>query len=109
MIASLHPFTVFLIGAVLAALTTGRVRAVVLLATPAIGLANLALAETGTTATLRIFDYTLTYLRVDRLSLLFGYLFHIAAFIGMVFALHVKDREPDDALGLTERGGVVLS
>jgi len=92
MIASLHPFTIFLIGAVLAALTTGRVRAVVLLATPAIGLANLALAETGTTATLRIFDYTLTYLRVDRLSLLFGYLFHIAAFIGMVFALHVKDR-----------------
>ena len=88
----LHPFTVFLIGAVLAALTTGRVRAVVLLATPAIGLANLALGETGTTATLRIFDYTLTYLRVDRLSLLFGYLFHIAAFIGMVFALHVKDR-----------------
>ena len=88
----LHPFTVFLIGAVLAALTTGRVRAVVLLATPAIGLANLALAETGTTATLRIFDYTLTYLRVDRLSLLFGYLFHIAAFIGMVFALHIKDR-----------------
>ncbi len=92
MIASLHPFTIFLIGAVLAALTTGRVRAVVLLATPAIGLANLALAETGTTATLRIFDYTLTYLRIDRLSLLFGYLFHIAAFIGMVFALHVKDR-----------------
>ena len=90
--APLHPFTVFLIGAVLAALTTGRVRAVVLLATPAIGLANLALAETDTTATLRIFDYTLTYLRIDRLSLLFGYLFHIAAFIGMVFALHVKDR-----------------
>ena len=88
----LHPFTVFLIGAVLAALTTGRLRAVVLLATPAIGLANLALAETGTTATLRIFDYTLTYLRIDRLSLLFGYLFHIAAFIGMVFALHIKDR-----------------
>ena len=90
--APLHPFTVFLIGAVLAALTTGRLRAVVLLATPAIGLANLALAETDTTATLRIFDYTLTYLRIDRLSLLFGYLFHIAAFIGMVFALHVKDR-----------------
>ncbi len=88
----LHPFTVFLIGAVLAAFTTGRVRAVVLLATPAIGLANLALAETGTTATLRILDYTLTYLRADRLSLLFGYLFHVAAFIGMVFALHIKDR-----------------
>ena len=76
MITSLHPFTVFLIGAALAALTTGRLRAVVLLATPAAGLANLVVAESGTTATLAVFDYTLTYLRVDRLSLLFGYLFH---------------------------------
>jgi multicomponent Na+:H+ antiporter subunit D len=31
-------------------------------------------------------------LRVDRLSLLFGYLFHIAAFLGVVFSLHLRDR-----------------
>ncbi|MDP6949473.1 MAG: hypothetical protein QF485_10530, partial [Arenicellales bacterium] len=31
-------------------------------------------------------------LRVDALSLLFGYLFHIAAFLGVVFSLHVTDR-----------------
>jgi multicomponent Na+:H+ antiporter subunit D len=29
--------------------------------------------------------------RVDKLSLLFGYVFHLAAFIGLVFAWHVRD------------------
>ena len=32
--------------------------------------------------------------RVDKLSLLFGYLFHIAAFIGIVFALHLRETVP---------------
>ncbi len=31
-------------------------------------------------------------LRVDRLSILFGYLFHIAAFLSVVFSLHLRDR-----------------
>ena len=31
-------------------------------------------------------------MRVDRLSRLFGYLFHIGALLGIVFALHVRDR-----------------
>jgi multicomponent Na+:H+ antiporter subunit D len=30
-------------------------------------------------------------MRVDKLSLLFGYLFHIASFIAVVYALHVRD------------------
>ncbi len=38
-----------------------------------------------------IFDYSLTPVRVDRLSLVFGYIFHIAAVLGMIFALRVKD------------------
>jgi multicomponent Na+:H+ antiporter subunit D len=33
------------------------------------------------------FDIQLTGVRIDRLSSIFGYLFHIAAFIGMIFAL----------------------
>ena len=34
----------------------------------------------------------LTYLRVDKLSLIFGYLFHIAAIIAAVYSLHLRDR-----------------
>ena len=36
-------------------------------------------------------EFELALLRTDRLSLLFGYLFHIAAFIAVIFALHVRD------------------
>ena len=45
----------------------------------------------GDLVQLSVFDYSLTPVRVDRLSLVFGYIFHIAAFLGMIFALRVKD------------------
>ena len=35
--------------------------------------------------------HTLTPVRADRLSLLFGYLFHLGAFISIVYSLHLKD------------------
>ena len=46
----------------------------------------------GTIVTVSLFDYTLTIVRLDKLSLLFGYLFHLATLIGVIFALHVNDR-----------------
>jgi multicomponent Na+:H+ antiporter subunit D len=36
-------------------------------------------------------DYTLTLMRVDRLSLLFGYVFLIAAFLNVIYAMHSRD------------------
>ncbi len=88
---SLHPALIFFLGAALVALAPGRLRAVVLVAVPVVGALNIWGIEAGDVRELVIFDYTLTVLRADRLSLLFGYLFHLAAFIGAVFSLHVKD------------------
>ena len=39
-----------------------------------------------------LLGYELIGARVDKLSLLFGYLFHIAAFLGLVFSLRCNDR-----------------
>ncbi|MEO8164917.1 MAG: proton-conducting transporter membrane subunit, partial [Betaproteobacteria bacterium] len=36
-------------------------------------------------------DYTLTLMRVDRLSLLFGYVFVLAAFLNVIYAMHSRD------------------
>jgi multicomponent Na+:H+ antiporter subunit D len=36
--------------------------------------------------------FTLEIVKVDKLSLLFGYLFHIACFICLIYAMHLKDR-----------------
>jgi len=84
-------------GAALAGLLRGKERALIMLAAPLLGAYGLYQAAPGTTVTIELFDYTLTPVRVDDLSLLFGYLFHLAAFIGVLFALHIKDRLQDIA------------
>ncbi len=88
---SMAPFLVFYLGAALVAVTRGQVRSFVMLAIPLVGTFNLFTIANADAATVAVFDYTLTYLRVDRLSLLFGYLFHLAAFIGITFSLHLRD------------------
>ena len=40
---------------------------------------------------MQFLEYELTPYRVDDLSIVFGYVFHIAAFMSILFALHVKD------------------
>ncbi|MFY9974959.1 MAG: Na(+)/H(+) antiporter subunit D [Chromatiaceae bacterium] len=93
----LWPALPLFLGAVLAGVLGGRKRALVMLGAPVLGALGLYQLEPGTTVTLQLFDYTLTPVRVDDLALLFGYLFHLSAFIGVVFALHVKDRVQDVA------------
>ncbi len=88
---SVAPFLIFFAGAALAAVTRGRPRAAVMLAVPLLGALNLWATVEGAHAQVALFDYTLTLVRVDRLSLLFGYLFHLAAFIAIVYSLHVRD------------------
>ena len=60
----------------------------------------------GYTSQLEMLGYTLTPVRVDELSMLFGYLFHIAGFIAIVFSLHVKDTGQHIA-GLTYAGSAI--
>ena len=45
-----------------------------------------------------LLGYTLTPYRADKLSLLFGYLFHLAAFLGFVYALHLGDGAPEGSV-----------
>ncbi|MDH3560957.1 MAG: Na(+)/H(+) antiporter subunit D [Gammaproteobacteria bacterium] len=87
----LPPFVPFFIGALIAGITRGRLRAVVLLAIPVLGGVHLLNIDAGVVWQMQFLDYTLTPYRVDRLSLLFGYLFHIATFLGVLYALHVRD------------------
>jgi multicomponent Na+:H+ antiporter subunit D len=89
----MHPALIFLVGAALAAVLRGTPRKFVMLLTPIVGAANILGLEPGTTVHLTLMDYTLTTLRVDRLSLLFGYLFHLAAFIANLFALHLEEKD----------------
>ncbi|MEC9297660.1 MAG: Na(+)/H(+) antiporter subunit D, partial [Gemmatimonadota bacterium] len=81
------PVLIFLVGALVVALTKGHVRRVVLLAIPVIGALNLLGLEDGATIELELLGYTLVPFEVDQLAMMFGYLFHLAAFLGNLFAL----------------------
>ena len=88
----LPPAFIFFAGALLALFLRGPVRSAALLLTVAAsGLYTLSF-EAGTS-----YHHLVTFwgghatTTLDRLSLLFGYLFHLAALIALIFSLHVKD------------------
>ena len=89
---SLPPFLPFFVAAALVFALRGRVRAVVLVALPVLGAFNLYHLPDGVLWSLSFLDNALEPVRVDRLSRLFGYLFHIGALLGIVFSLHLRDR-----------------
>tara|TARA_A100001037_G_scaffold67564_1_gene60040 strand:+ start:1263 stop:2867 length:1605 start_codon:yes stop_codon:yes gene_type:complete len=62
-----------------------------MLALPILGFWGLLILPEGILFSFIFFDYTLAPVRVDKLSLLFGYIFHIAAAVSIIFAFHVKD------------------
>ncbi len=97
MIDGLPPGAILIAGAVLAPLLPLRLRQVFVLILPLAGLARLWLLPEGVSAPLEFFSWELTLVRVDALSRVFGIVFYAAAFLGFVYALHVRDRVQDAA------------
>lgn len=85
------PFLPFFISAVIAAVSRGSIRNVIMLATPVLSGLHLWMVPDGIHLQFGFLDYQLIPYRVDKLSLIFGYAFHIAAFIAIVYSLHVRD------------------
>ena len=69
----------------------GRLRGLYMLALPLAGLWLTLGLEHGSYGQIELFGHTLVTLRVDKLSLVFGYIFHIAAFLSVIYSLHLKD------------------
>ena len=90
MIADFPPALIMILGALLVPLLRGRRRTVYMLALPVASFGYLLSLPQGMSAPLPLFGYELTLVRIDALSLLFGYLFHLAALIGLIYALRVK-------------------
>lgn len=87
-----HPAVVFFLAALLVSVLRGTPRMAVMLLTPILSALNLYKAGTGIAVTATFLGYELLPFRTDDLSILFGYLFHLAAFIAIIFSLHVRDR-----------------
>ncbi|MFP6617813.1 MAG: proton-conducting transporter membrane subunit, partial [Pirellulaceae bacterium] len=91
MITSLPPGIVLMAGALLVALLRGRMQQVVLLILPVLSALQLLCLPHGTALTVEAYGVQLTLVHIDKLSLVWGYIFHIAAFVSALYALHVKD------------------
>ena len=87
----LPPFLIFLIGALVVAVTRGHVRRAVLLLIPFVGAWNLLNVVDGAFLQVELVGYTLLPVRITPLGMLFGWLFHLAAFLGNLYALHLDD------------------
>ncbi len=90
-INGLPPGLILILGALLIPVLRGRLRTAWMLALPVAGFVHLLMLDAGLHATVEFFGYTLIQSRVDRLALVFGYIFYIAALLGVLYALHVED------------------
>ena len=91
MIGEFSPGLILTVGALLIPLFRGGWRNLYLLALPVVSFAYLLSLPSGEYGQLPMFDYVLTTVRLDKLSLVFGVIFHFAAFLTAIYALHEAD------------------
>jgi multicomponent Na+:H+ antiporter subunit D len=92
MINSLPPGLILIVGALLIPFLRGRWLKSYLLLLPVLSALHLALQlPQAVPVTFSFLGNELTPIYIDRLNLVWGCIFHIAAFVSALYALHVKD------------------
>ncbi len=116
MINTVPPAAIFIIGALLIPFIKKRsLKNAYLLLLPVVGFINLINIPEGSHFITSFMNYDLVFVKIDRLSLLFGYIFHLITFICIIYALHVKDDlehmagylYAGSALGITFAGDLI--
>jgi multicomponent Na+:H+ antiporter subunit D len=93
-LSTLPPAWILILGALLVPLLRGRAQMAYVLALPVLSfvqLLGLFGVPEGAHLQVELLGYTLTLTRVDKLSLVFGVIFHLVAFLSVIYAAHVKD------------------
>lgn len=90
MIDGVPPAAIYILGAFLVPVLRGKWRQAYLLLVPVVAFYDLLLLSPGVHAVMEFMDYKIILLKVDRLSLLFGYVFVIMSFASFLYALHIK-------------------
>ncbi|MCS7214623.1 MAG: Na(+)/H(+) antiporter subunit D [Thermodesulfovibrio sp.] len=91
MINAVPPAFVFIIGALLLPLLRGKFKSVYLLLLPVLGFTNFINISEGIHWSFKFLEYELILVKVDKISILFGYIYHIITFIALLYSLHVKE------------------
>ena len=88
----IHPGAILLLGAALLPFVPARLQKAWLALIPALTFARVLSLTAGTFGELPFLHGTLTFGRVDRLSLVFAHIMSLACLISTVYGLHVKER-----------------
>ncbi|MGB7218607.1 MAG: Na(+)/H(+) antiporter subunit D [Vicinamibacterales bacterium] len=102
----IHPGLVLIVGAWVLPFLKGTLKKAVMVLLPAIALGLCLRMSPGTYGTVQFLGQQLVFGRVDRLSLVFSYVFALLTLIGMIYALHVDD-DAQHVVALTY-GGAAL-
>ncbi len=91
MTSTVPPALIFVIGAFFIPFIKGKAKSIYLLLLPVIGFINLLNIPVGTHWVVNFLDSDLIFGQVDKLSLVWGYIFHIIAFLSILYAIHIKN------------------
>ena len=88
-----HPALIMIIGALLLPLVRGPFRKAYLFLIPFLTFIDVLYLSQhpGTYGVVQFLDWELTFGRVDRLSMIFGFIMALMAIIGTIYGLHVED------------------
>ncbi len=102
----IHPGLLLIVGAWVVPFLRGRIKSTFMVVLPASALVLCLFLRPGTYGVVRFLGQELVFGRVDRLSLVFSYVFALLAVVGMVYSLHVKD-DAQHLVALTYAGGAL--
>lgn len=88
----LSPAFVYVAGALAVLIPWRALRGATLLVVPLVALASFVTLPYANYGQLNVFDLQLGFLRLDALSFVFALVFSLAAFLSLLFALHLRDR-----------------
>ena len=87
----IHPAIFFFIGALILPLFRGKAKKFVVLLIPALSIIDVALMMEGVYGSYSFLNANIIFGRVDKLSLVFAWVFTIMGFLGSIYALHVEE------------------
>ncbi|HPU30732.1 MAG TPA: Na(+)/H(+) antiporter subunit D [Syntrophorhabdaceae bacterium] len=88
----LHPSVFYFIGSLLLPfIKSEKAKKFLLLLIPSLSIIDVALMQEGVYGAFNFLNINLIFGRVDKLSLVFAWVFVIMAFLGALYALHVKE------------------
>lgn len=91
MVEGLNPAFILIVGGMLTPLIPRVVRAPYLLSIPVLAVIQFLSLDRGIYDGFELFEMATYTMRIDHLSFVFGLIFHFAAFVAVVYAIHVKD------------------